>query len=211
MGEDQDVPVGGAGPLHDLVGAVRQLGQGLAVRDAVAPDEPVGLPLLDLGRREPFVRPVVPLHQGVPGLGPVAEAGEGAGLARPDQGAGAHLRAGQAPPGVAVQALAEQLRAAPPLFEQGYVGPAGVPAEERPLGLAVPGEQDARCHGKALQRFAVRTCSFHHHPPESGATRGQPPGAARRPLPRAVRPTGASLTGGGPCRCASHAGGPSCR
>lgn len=148
VGEDQDVTVGRARPLHDLVGARRDPGQGLAVGDAVAPDEPAGAHRLDLGRGHALVRAVVELHQRVPRPRPAAaETGEFAGVARAQQRTGADLRVGQARPRLAVQPFAEQLGAASALVEQRDVRPAGVPAGQRPLRLTVPGEEDARCHG----------------------------------------------------------------
>ena len=89
MGEDGDRGAafftggGGGGEQvgDDPVGAGADVGGGLAVRAAVAPERPAGAVGADVGAGPALVVAVVPFEQVVGELGAIAEAGELAGLA----------------------------------------------------------------------------------------------------------------------------------
>ena len=119
----------------------------LAVRDPVAPDEPArpDPPGSRPGSCPRTRRSPTPSARPTAAPGPPKPASV-AGLAGPDERAGADLDARQARPRAAVQPLAQQLRAAPALVEQRDVRPAGVLARTAttrsgragPAGCAVP-------------------------------------------------------------------------
>src|SRR4029079_3419458 len=96
VGEDRDVAVDRQHLLDDAVAAGRDLGRGLTVRDAVAPQVPPGLLLADLRRRDALVVAVIPFEQVLAHLAAVAEPGEAGGLARAVERARQHQREGVA-------------------------------------------------------------------------------------------------------------------
>ena len=126
----------------DVVGAVADIGRGLAAGTAIPPERPVRMDRLDFFRGETLVAAVIPLDQvrQHPGLLPIAR--QAAGLERALERARQDERKC---PGT--QPRAKRRSLAPPLLGQGKVGRTGVPATETPFRLAVPRQHHRLRHG----------------------------------------------------------------
>ena len=125
----------GAG--EDAVGPDADLVDGLAVRPRTGPDRPARVVRADVIGHAPFKVAVVPFTQVVIQLHDGAEARDPSGHCGTTQGARQYEREGMAgePP-----AQGRGLVAAG--CGQWHVGPPGMPAGQRPLGLAVPCQVD---------------------------------------------------------------------
>ena len=62
-GENEDVSLGGAGPLDDSIGAGSNLGRRLTAGTAVAKELPAGVPLADFGKAQALILAVVPFDE----------------------------------------------------------------------------------------------------------------------------------------------------
>jgi hypothetical protein len=137
MGEEQGVTVDRAKLGDHPVDPLADLSSRFALGHAVAPERPARPLLPDVDRRPALVGPVVPLHQLVALHCSVAETGEPAGLR------GAPERAREDEREVAVpERRANRLGLATALLGEGDVGAPRVLAGARPLGLAVPDDDD---------------------------------------------------------------------
>ena len=137
MREEQSVAVERADLVEHAVRSLTDLVDRLPLGDSVAPERPAWALLADLGGRASLVGAVVPLHQLVTRLRPVAEAGEAAALER------ACERARQDDCERAVPKRdADRLGLATALLGQRDVGAPCVPAGARPVRLPVTNEDD---------------------------------------------------------------------
>ena len=177
MREQRRVAAAFGRPVDDTAGTPRHVVQRLATRGA-RPHGPPGTLGADLRGGETFVLAVVPFHEVVIGLHPVAVAGEAARLHRARQRRRQHRHeraAGEHP--------ADRGGLLAPGRGQGHVAAAGVLAGGGPLGFAVTDEpQLARCPGRAHRALTAS---------DRASTRLS--AGARRPRPA---PTSWARTGG---------------
>ena len=138
MGEQRDVASNTPEALQHPVHTGGNVLRGLAVGDAVAPQQPPGPITPNVDGPKTLVVPVVPLAEVLGHDDGSTEAGESTGLQRPGHGAGEHQREG-----VRLEPRAKEARLVATAFGQWDVGAAGVLPGQRPLGLAVAHEHDS--------------------------------------------------------------------
>ncbi len=132
-----------AGPGNHPVGPPPDVGRPLTLGYAVVPQCPAGMALADFGRRQAFVRAVVPFHEIRVGFSD--EAGQRARLRGPDQGAGEHLAERRRPELSHQDAGGPRLLAT--LGEEGNIRAAGVFSILGPLRGSVTKEHHPAGHG----------------------------------------------------------------
>src|SRR5579864_2641299 len=133
----------------DPIGAGAYVGRLLAIRAAVAEQEPAGALGHDFAGLAAFVVAVVPFEKVRIDLGPRAESSKLAGAP------GARERAREHPvERCALKALPQAPRPALAFRAQRNVGAAGVPAAGAPFRFAVADEGDAGQHGGSIPDFA---------------------------------------------------------
>ena len=142
MGEDQGVAIRGANPGDDAIRPGADLVDGLAARPRAAPDGPARVQLPDVDGDAALEIAVVPFLE--VGVGDATSSNPASAAVSAARDSGLVRTSAN---GVAGKPAAELDRLVAPGVGQRDVGPPGVAAEARPLGLAMADEPHVRrCH-----------------------------------------------------------------
>jgi len=150
MSEHGDIPCRSVDSGDDPVDACGNLSRALAVRAAVAEDQPIGLPRPNLLRCEPLVVPVVPLAQIVLELHLRPEAGELARLPCSLQRAAQHQREG-----FRGRVRLPESRDTATVLGERNIRHTRMPPVQAPFRLAMPNQKDFLCRHEAFPRAAA--------------------------------------------------------